>query len=139
MTRTLTVIGLFLAISISLALFQLKYRVQDLESDIRTLEQTIRSEREAIHVLKAEWSHLNDPSLLRVLAARHLDLAPMRTTQLARWDDVATANDTKPDPPTLTMTTVAALRMPSAKPRRPEAWLTRTRAALDSVDPGDRR
>jgi hypothetical protein len=82
MMRRTTVLFVFLAAVLSLALFSLKYQVQDLEDEFVGLNRSILAERRAMHVLKAEWSYLNDPARLGPLAARHLGLRPVESEQL---------------------------------------------------------
>ncbi len=82
MMRRTTVLFVFLAAALSLALFSLKYQVQDLEDEFVGLNRSILAERRAAHVLEAEWSYLNDPVRLGALAARHLGLRPVESEQL---------------------------------------------------------
>ncbi len=82
MMRRTTVLSVFLAAALSLALFSLKYQVQDLEDEFVGLNRSIAAERRAMHVLAAEWSYLNDPARLGALAARHLGLRPVESEQL---------------------------------------------------------
>ena len=82
MMRRTTVLFVFLAAALSLALFSLKYQVQDLEEEFAGLNRSIVAERRATHVLEAEWSYLNDPVRLGALAARHLGLRPVDSEQL---------------------------------------------------------
>lgn len=82
MMRRTTVLFVFLAAALSLALFSLKYQVQDLEDEFVGLNRSILAERRAMHVLEAEWSYLNDPARLGALAARHLGLRPVESEQL---------------------------------------------------------
>ncbi len=82
MMRRTTVLFVFLAAALSLALFSLKYQVQDLEDEFVGLNRSISAERRAMHVLEAEWSYLNDPARLGALAARHLGLRPVESEQL---------------------------------------------------------
>jgi len=81
MQRT-TALFVFVAGALSLALFSLKYQVQDLEDEFAGLNRSIVAERRATHVLEAEWSYLNDPVRLGALAARHLGLRPVDSEQL---------------------------------------------------------
>ncbi len=81
--RRTTVLFILLAAALSLALFSLKYQVQDLEDEFAVLNRSIVAERRAVHVLEAEWSYLNDPGRLGALAARHLGLRPVEPEQLA--------------------------------------------------------
>lgn len=79
---------LFLGISSLLAagliavLVSVKYRVLELEEERVRLNREIAIDRQAIHVLKAEWSHLNDPQRLGALARRHLGLGPVLPEQM---------------------------------------------------------
>lgn len=82
MMRRTTVLFVFLAAALSLALFSLKYQVQDLADEFAGLNRSILAERRAMHVLEAEWSYLNDPVRLSALAARHLGLRPVESEQL---------------------------------------------------------
>lgn len=65
------------AAALSVALFVVKYRVQDLDDQMRDLSRDIASTQESIHVLKSEWSHLNQPERLRHLAGRYLEVGPL--------------------------------------------------------------
>ena len=82
MIQRTTVLFVFVAGALSLALFSLKYQVQDLEDEFIGLNRSILAERRAMHVLEAEWSYLNDPARLGPLAARHLGLRPVESEQL---------------------------------------------------------
>ena len=68
--RQATIITLLVAAMMSVALFFLKYEVIDLETELNLLNRAIVSDRESIHVLEAEWSHLNDTGRLKDLAER---------------------------------------------------------------------
>ncbi len=76
-----TLLTLLFAGAISLVMFSVKYEVQDLEDELSRLNRSIIAERQAIHVLKAEWSHLNNPERLRSLARRYLGLKPVEAKQ----------------------------------------------------------
>lgn len=72
-----TLVLILAAAALSVALFVVKYRVQDLDDQMRDLSRDIASTRESIHVLKSEWSHLNQPERLRHLAGRYLEVGPL--------------------------------------------------------------
>ncbi len=84
--RHTTALALLLAGILSLALFSVKYQVQDLEQELDALNRSIAADRQAIHVLNAEWSHLNNPDRLRVLSDRYLGLTPIEPEQLGAID-----------------------------------------------------
>ncbi|OHC73254.1 MAG: hypothetical protein A3G18_07080 [Rhodospirillales bacterium RIFCSPLOWO2_12_FULL_58_28] len=82
MTRHMaTVLALLTAGVLSMLLFTVKHQVQDLESEMTGLNRSILNNEQAFHVLKAEWSHLNDPRRLRGMASRHLGLSPVAPEQ----------------------------------------------------------
>lgn len=82
MIRPSTLLFTLLASALTLALFAVKYEVQHLEGEIIDLDRAIAADREAIHVLEAEWSHLNNPARLRPLVKRHLGLVPVEARHL---------------------------------------------------------
>ena len=72
--------------AIGWGVYQLKYQVQALEGQLTRINREIVAEQDSIHVLKAEWSYLNDPTRLADLARRYTDLAPVTPTQIAGFD-----------------------------------------------------
>lgn len=88
MIRPTTVLWMGLAGAVGFGLFQLKHEVQALEDEMFRLNRSIVAEQQAIHVLKAEWSYINQPQRLQALAARHLDLQPMKPGQLGGLADL---------------------------------------------------
>jgi hypothetical protein len=85
-------LGMFLwggaAVVASIGLYLVEGRVRALEGDLSTLNRGILRNREAIHVLEADWSLMNDPERLSALADDHLDLVPATPGQFASFDDV---------------------------------------------------
>lgn len=69
-------------------LFQVKYRVQELEVVLDQAHSEILRNREAIHVLDAEWSYLNRPERIADLASRHLELVPLTPAQIVTLEDL---------------------------------------------------
>ena len=78
-----TIIFFFLSLFVGFVLFKVKYEVVAIEQKLAQSLQSIKQEEENIHILKAEWSHLNDPNRLKKLAATFLDIRPMKTEQIA--------------------------------------------------------
>ncbi len=89
MIRRSTLLTSLLAVSTVIALFVVKYQVQDLEGALTQINREIYDNRQAVHVLKAEWSHLNEPNRLRYLIARHLNLGPLENAQFTRPSDLS--------------------------------------------------
>jgi cell division protein FtsL len=65
-------------------LFQITHAVQDLETQLRATQEQIQRDREAVHVLRAEWSYLNRPDRIARLAAKHLDMVPLTAPNITR-------------------------------------------------------
>ena len=86
--RHTTLLFLLLTGAISVTLFSIKYQVQDLEDDLDKIRKSIIAEHQAIHVLEAEWSHLNNPERLGDLARRHLGMRPVNPAQLTSFKNI---------------------------------------------------
>lgn len=80
--RAATILWAVLAAVAGTSLFMLKYEVQSQEQRLSGLRKDIVETQESIHVLKAEWSYLNDPARLREQAERHLNLHPLKPNQI---------------------------------------------------------
>jgi len=80
-----TVLFLLLAVGLALVLFSVKYQVQDLEEELSQLNAEIANERQATHVLKAEFSYLTDAARLRRLSDQFLDLEPVQPRQIGSF------------------------------------------------------
>ncbi len=79
-------------------LFQLKYHVVQLEQKLTLVERKIAQKKEAIHVLKAEWSHLNEPQRLQKLVEKHLAMGPLHAFQLISLSDLSAIPQDKSAP-----------------------------------------
>lgn len=63
----------------------MKNKVQELEKELNTINRNIQDDIKTIHVLKAEWSHLNNPSRLRKLVSKHISLNPLQAEQIINY------------------------------------------------------
>ena len=89
--RQTTAFTLFIAAVMAVSLFFLKYEVTNLEQELESLNRKIVADHEAIHVLKAEWSHLNEIERVRELSQRYLDLAPTSPARIVTLDELPIA------------------------------------------------
>lgn len=96
MIRGMTVLWTALALIVGVGLFLLKYEVATLEDRLAGLNREIYENQQAIHVLKAEWSYLNEPERLRELNERHLGLAAVAPARIAQIDAVPINDGTTP-------------------------------------------
>jgi len=101
MMRAATILWAILATIAGTGLFLLKYQVQAEERHLRELRKDIASTEQSIHVLKAEWSYLNDPLRLREQAERHLSMRPMRANQMVSIDSIPMVGGPLYEPPGL--------------------------------------
>ena len=77
-----------LALLVGFGMFIMKGRVQDLEQELASINLNISDDIKSIHILKAEWSHLNSPARLRTLASKHASLNPARPEQIINYSAV---------------------------------------------------
>lgn len=101
MMRAATFLWALLATSAGAGLFLLKYQVQAEERHLKEVRKDIVGTEQSIHVLKAEWSYLNDPIRLREQAERHLAMHPMRANQIVSIETVPMIGDGLYQPPGL--------------------------------------
>ena len=81
-----TILWTCLAGAVGVGLFSVKHEVKDQERHLTSLNTEIQRNQETIHVLRAEWSYLNDPIRLRTLSEKHLGMKPVTPTQVATLD-----------------------------------------------------
>src|SRR3569623_3009722 len=86
MIRLSTFVWLALLTMIGVGLYQVERGVLAKDAELRQINRQIDSNRDAAHVLEAEWSYLNDPTRLADLARRYTDLAPATPAQIAGFD-----------------------------------------------------
>ena len=88
MTRLSFLCWLIAALVAALTAFQVSEDTQSLESELAAVDGRIVAELEAIHVLEAEWSYLNQPERIARLAEDHLGLTPLRAEQMKSVDSL---------------------------------------------------
>lgn len=74
-----------LAIFTAFGTFVMKNYVADLEKELTQINAKINEDVRSIHILKAEWSHLNNPERLRNLATKHIALEPVKAEQIITY------------------------------------------------------
>jgi hypothetical protein len=129
MMRAATVLWAALATVACAGLFMLKYEVQAQEQRLAGLHKDIIEAEEQIHVLKAEWSYLNEPSRLREQAERHLGLHPIKPSQIVtiaslpmrdpQGPDVATGQPDLHAAPAVTVPQPPVVTRPAPNPLPP--------------------
>jgi cell division protein FtsL len=80
--------GVLISTCIAVCLFQLKHKVNEQERELAQIHSKMHKTQEAIHILQAEWSYLNEPGRLQKLAEKHLKLAPSDAVQLVSYENI---------------------------------------------------
>lgn len=75
-------------VALAYVIYQVKYEARALDEEIAALGKKIDEERDALAVLRAEWSLLNRPERIERLAQKYLKLAPAQPRQLVTLDKV---------------------------------------------------
>ncbi len=88
MMKCSTLVYLLMAVAAAAGLFLMKYEMRALEEQLAGLNRDIVRKQEALHVLRAEWSHLNQPVRLERLGRTLLRLEPMMPGQAGRISDI---------------------------------------------------
>ena len=88
MMKCSTLVWLLMAVAAGAGLFLMKYEMRALEGQLAGLNREILHNQEALHVLRAEWSYLNQPVRLETLGRRLLRLEPIRPEQAGRISEI---------------------------------------------------
>jgi hypothetical protein len=86
--RKLTLISVCMSVVVCVALFDLKNRVTTLDRELQRLQREIVATNQTVHILQAEWAHLNQPDILNQLVSEHTALAPISAEQLITLADI---------------------------------------------------
>ncbi len=93
MIRRSMLLGFGLVCVVGAGLYQLKHEVMVLEKDLARVNRAILDDQESIHVLKAEWTYLNEPRRLEALSRQYLKIAPLSAAQVVTIEDLPTRLD----------------------------------------------
>lgn len=74
---------------IALSLFVVENEVEDMRKDLAEIERQIVADKEAIHVLKAEWAYLTRPQRIAALSSKYLNLEPVQSAQFVTRKEVS--------------------------------------------------
>ena len=86
MMQRSTLLFLLMSLGVGFLLFQVKYAVVEIEDKLIVVTRQMKREQENIHILKAEWTHLNEPQRLQKLAEKFLDVVPANVQQMVSLD-----------------------------------------------------
>jgi hypothetical protein len=148
MTRLASLFWLALVAATGFATFKVKYAVQDIEEELNRVRKQTVIEHQEIHLLRAEWTTLNQPERLADLNRRFLSLAALAPKQLQRTieevplravpappDALIAAAPAVPAATAVSEPAVPQLAASEAPPPRSEKPLAALAAALMPVKP----
>jgi cell division protein FtsL len=91
--RILHVLSLVVLVGSAVAVYKVKYETTYEAQRIAKLRNEIRTERERLALLRAEWSRLAAPQRIQDLASRHLGMKPL---EVARITDLSALPEKPP-------------------------------------------
>ena len=75
----------------SVALFNITFKVEQIQDELNVLNKQILKEQKAVHVLQAEWSYLSRPERIESLSKRLLPhLQPPTVQQVGDLESLTT-------------------------------------------------
>lgn len=78
----LVIAGSMAFLAMAGGVFLLKNTVEDQRERLRAVEAQIRKDRQAVDILRTEWTHLSSPARIQTLTDKHLALQPLAPAQI---------------------------------------------------------
>ena len=91
MIRTLNILLVCTSIGLLVAVYSLKYSVEDVAAEKVTLQRTIERQGADLSLLKADWAFLNQPANVAPVVTRHtaeLNLQTLSQDQFGGFDNL---------------------------------------------------
>ncbi len=88
MIRILTLGLAVAALVLSFGLYHVKYRTEAAGNRVAELRRDIAREREHVKLLRADWSNLDNPRRLAILARRHLGFENISPRQITTFEQL---------------------------------------------------
>ncbi|HKO07899.1 MAG: hypothetical protein ACHQRJ_11625 [Alphaproteobacteria bacterium] len=120
MMHRATWLWLCTALGLGFGVYELKLQVQGLEQRLVKANRDILADEEAIHVLKAEWSYLNQPERIDTLARKYLDMVPLAGGQYGSFDALAERGDGAAAGSNAAQPATPSLPVPVLRPKPPK-------------------
>ena len=88
MMRMINIALILASLMMAFALYKVKYDAAASVRQIAALKTEIAREKDTINILKAEWSHLNQPERVERLAQKFLGLEMLSADQILRMNEL---------------------------------------------------
>ena len=92
MLRLLHVVVLAALVLAAVDVYKIKYEATLQAERVAKLRAEVRREHEAVAALRAEWTQLDNPERLQLLARRHLPLKPADSIAISRSVRIVSSN-----------------------------------------------
>ncbi len=92
MIRFSNIIWLAVIVIAAFMLYKVKYEVQSLKNQVAEASHELEREKQALHVVAAEWAYLNRPERLQKLAMKYLASSDMTVNQIADIESIPFPN-----------------------------------------------
>ena len=83
MNRLSTLVWMVVIVVAVFMLYKVKYEVMSLKNEVASTSHQLEQEKQAMHVVAAEWAYLNRPARLQKLAAKYLSSTDVTVSQIA--------------------------------------------------------
>ena len=114
MLRTINILLVVMMLVGAAVVYDFKYEAERATTRVGGITRKIDAERDAIAILKAEWSLLNQPKRLQDLTERYhsyLELDPLDPTQIGTLDDIPFKPAVRGDGPVTTPTPKGSVKL----------------------------
>lgn len=88
MRRSTIFTAVFMVALLGVATYNIKQCVLSIETELAQIHQNMLGLEESTSLLKAEWSYLNEPQRLQMLAEKHLNVQPAHGYQIVSLRDL---------------------------------------------------
>jgi hypothetical protein len=86
--RALNILVICALVLAASAVYKIKFDSTLQAARVAKLRNELRQERDAVAALRAEWAKLDTPARIEQLAARFLQLQPVKATQFDNFDNL---------------------------------------------------
>ena len=88
MNKFSTVVWMVVIVFAAFMLYKVKYQVQTLKTQVAETAHELEQEKEAMHVMAAEWAYLNRPDRLQKLASKYLASSDLTVDQISEIETI---------------------------------------------------
>ena len=88
MNKLSTLLWMLVIVVAAFMLYKVKYQVQALKTQVAETTHELEQEKQAMHVVAAEWAYLNRPERLQKLAEKYLHAKEMTVGQIAEVEAI---------------------------------------------------